>query len=193
MTDIGRIAECEVCDEVACEIGDLLVRGDRVSFVSMEQVRRLGAKRRIVNDRVEWTPRMPPADVTLPSDYVIVHDTSGKLFSPCDLYVVRWNRRPIIDSEDGSNRSAQIMRSATQYYGPGVPIHVGSVEHVEGPWKRIPGKIALIRYRRVGVEKDTYEHDFNPPIDLYQCKTPLAWRMPLPDGCVVTKHGFERP
>lgn len=189
-----HIVEAEVCETGLCNLGHLLVRGDRVSFVSMEQLKKSGAKRTVNKDgRVIWDPGPPESDVTISRSYVVVHDTSGVLFSSCDLYIVRWHRLYTRDNSGMDEISPAALSAAQEYYGNKVPISVGSVEIPEGPWSRIPGKMALVRYRRYGVDQDDYEHVWEPAVSLYDCAQPIAWRLPLPEGCVVDERGFVRP
>ena len=184
-----KVVEAEVCSTGLCEIGHMLVRGDRVSFVSDEQVKKSGAKRKVVDGRVIWDPSPPRSDVVLPKGYVVVHDTSGRLLSSCDLYIVRFFSTTTSQEEV----SSEAIAAAQKYYGRNTRISVGSVEIPEGPWKRISGKMSLIRYRRLGELADNYEHVWEPSVSLYDCRNPIAWRLPLPEGCVVDPRGFVRP
>lgn len=190
---IAHVVEAEVCETGLCNIGHLLVRGDRVSFVSVEQLKRSGAKRKVVDGRVYWDPAPPKSDVTMERGYVVVHDTTNSLLSSCDLYIVKWHQIYTRDSSGLDEISPEALASAREYYGPKTPIRVGSVEMPEGPWSRIPGKMALIRYRRYGVDQDDYEHVWEPSVSLYDCARPIAYRLPLPEGCVVDERGFVRP
>ena len=185
-----HLVEAEVCDSGLCQIGHLLVRGDRVSFVSDEQAKKSGAKRSVKDGRVHWDPEPPKSDVmSIPKGYVVVHDATGTLLSPCDMYIVQF-----ISTTSGQDEiSAESISAARQYYGKNVRIKVGQVELPEGPWKKIPGKMSMVRYRRAGDLADSYEHVWDPSVSLYDCKNPIAWRMPLPEGCIVDPRGFVRP
>jgi hypothetical protein len=186
-----HVVEAEVCETGLCSIGHLLVRGDRVSFVSDEQVEKSGAKRKVNSEgRVIWDPEPPKSDVPLPRNYVVVHDTTGNLLSKCDLYIVRYYPKRTSDVDE---ISAEEIAAARRYYGRNVRVSVGSVELPEGPWKKIRGKMSMIRYRRVGVDGDNYEHVWEPSVDLYDCENPYAFRLPLPEGCLVDERGFVRP
>lgn len=177
----GRVAKTKVCERGVCDVGHLLVRGDRVSFVSTEQVRRVGRHKL---DAVNM-----PSDVELPDDYVLVHDTTGKLLNRCDLYVVRWHKG---SSNLGHNVSQELIRSAHDYYGFETPVTFGRVDIPKGKWHRL-AKVAFIRYRRVGDSPGMFEHEYDVPVMLYDMTRPLAWRLPLPEGCVVDARGFVRP
>lgn len=184
-----HLVEAEVCETGLCQIGHLLVRGDRVSFVSDEQVKKSGAKRSVKDGRVYWDPAPPKSDVVLPRDYVIVHDPTGTLLSACDMFIVRFFSTTI----SKESISTDAVSAARQYYGKNLRLRVGSVELPEGPWKKIPGKMQMVRYRRAGDLADNYEHVWEPSVHLYDCRKPIAWRMPLPEGCVVDARGFVRP
>jgi hypothetical protein len=189
VTQPGKVAEAEVCESGLCDVGNMLVRGDKVSFVSVERVRKSGAKRKEVDGRVIWTPEMPKADIELPRGFVVIHDTAGKLLSPCDLYIVKWYSNKGVAVSDLPHDE---LASVREYYGAKTKIKVGLVEIPEGPWEKV-GRVQLIRYFRAGKAEDTYEHEFDPPVDLFDCARPLAWRLPLPQGCVVDDRGFVWP
>lgn len=189
MTEAGRIADATVCDSKGCRFSHFLVRGTHIEFLSTEALRQSGAKRETKDGLVYWSPRMPTADIKLPKSYVLVHDTVGSILSKCDLYVVRWRR-------NGSQEATKdILDDAREYFvgedERELPLSFGSVEIPEGPWTRI-ARVALIRYRRPGFAKP-FEHAYEPAVDVYDCMRPLAWRLPLPRGCVVDSHGFVWP
>jgi hypothetical protein len=193
VTQQGRVAEAEVCESGVCDVGNLLVRGDKVSFISEEKWKRLkaaGFKRTEEEGRVIWTPYMPAADVKLPRGYVVVHDTTGALLSKCDLYIVKWY------SNSGATPSElphDELKAARDYFGPDTPIKCGSVDiPPDKAWRKL-GRVRFIRYFRAGHQQDDYEHEFDPAVDLFDMKRPLAWRMPLPNGCVVDDRGFVWP
>lgn len=54
MTDSGRLAECTVCDARGCYSSHFLVRGTRVEFVSVEGLKRSGARREERDGEVFW-------------------------------------------------------------------------------------------------------------------------------------------
>lgn len=176
----GRVAVAEVCDAESCQQSTLLVRGDRISFVSVEQARKVG--------RHPLDEEKMPSDVFLPPDYVVVHDTSGILFDRCHMHIVKWR--------GGRKRLHNVrnldVHSTSKYFGSDAKISVGEVEVPEGPWKKT-AKIAFIRYRRTGNLKGNYEHDFDPCVFLYSTQRPLSWKLRLPNGCIVDERGFVRP
>lgn len=181
LSNTPRIAECEVCDEQVCERDEILIRGDQVSFVSVEQAKRTGVHK--LNDR------KMPSDIVLPSNFVIAQDPTGKLLNACDVYVLRWHNSR---SRGVSNAHPELRKHAADYFGRGAPVQFGNVDIPETPWQRV-AKVQFIRYRRPGNLKGMYEHEYTPAVWLYDSQKPLAWRLPLPEGCVITAHGFVKP
>lgn len=180
----GRVAEATVCDARGCDTGILLVRGTHIDFVSTEQVQKFG--------RHKLDPVKMPSDVRIKRDYVLVHDTTNYLLNPCDFYILRWRGGRGVLQENAAETD-QALIDAQNYFGTDMPIRGGSVDIPEKGvrWVRV-GKIAFIRYRRAGYEKP-FEHEYATPVDLYDCQRPLAWRLPLPTGCVVDERGFVKP
>lgn len=205
----ARVAEA--CTAVAC--AHLLVRGDRIEFVSAEHLRRVGGFKELKDGQkppAGWVPVenekgfvywSPPSDIRLPTNYVLVHDAAGAVFPRCELFVVRWRGRggsPRVDSED--------MKYAREYYGERTRIVRGSVDVPSGPWKRI-ASVRAVRYRRQSIpdhlrapgENKTreLEHAFKsvamPSTVLYSTRGPLAWKLSLPNGCIIDDRGFIVP
>jgi hypothetical protein len=187
-----RVAEVEVCDEEVCEVGHFLVRGDHVSLISTEQARRMGEKRVSVADgESAWRDRngrQIVADIPLPPTYVLVHDAVGRLLEKCDIYVLKWrsSRRQMQSDMHQSD-----LRAAENYFGPQASIRGGFVEIPRGSWAPVT-QVRFIRYRRFGF-RNAFEHRYDPPVKLLSTSRPLAWRLPLPDGCVIDSRGFVRP
>jgi hypothetical protein len=177
-----RVAEVEVCDNRVCETAHFLVRGESVSFVSMEQIQRVG------EHKLDPVSMPSDPDLIMPSTHVLVNDAAGRLLNKCDIYVVKWRNsrqrgRAEIDPTD--------LAVAEDYFGTGVPPRVGFIDIPRGPWKRV-ARVRFIRYSRHGANKP-YEHRYDPPVYLLYCARPLAWSVPLPDGCVIDSRGFVRP
>lgn len=161
---------------------DLLVRGDKISFVSSEQVERTGVH--------SLDDSKMPSDIVLPDDYVLVQDPTGRHLSKCDFYVVRWQNV----APNSGKLSGKVKEIALDYFGDGAKIKRGSVElpEIDCQWNSV-AEIAFIRYRRAGELEGLYEHPYNPRVHLYETDAPLAWRLPLPTGCVVDERGFVWP
>lgn len=174
-----RLAEVEVCDDRSCQSTHMMVRGDHLSFVSVEQARRVGD--------YPLDDRKMPSDIKLPPSYVLVHDTSGVIFSRCELYIVRW-----FSGNDGIAVDKRVANTARAYFGTD-DVNIGSIEIPSGPWQRM-AKMKYIRYRRQGHLQDNYEHPYDPPVYLYSTKSgPKAWKLSLPNGCIVDHRGFVKP
>jgi len=176
----GRVAVAEVCDINSCQQSKLLVRGDRISFVSLEQAKKVG--------RHPLDEEKMPSDIFLPDEFVVVHDTAGILFDRCHMHVVKWRN----SRKRMPNVRESYAQDAYRYFGEEAEITLGDVEIPQGPWKKV-AKIAYIRYRRTGKHKGNYEHDFDPCVFLYSTQRPLSWKLRLPNGCIVDERGFVRP
>ena len=172
---VARTCSDEVCTE-------LLVRGDQIGFVSVEQARKIGCNESECKEHLDESAM--PSDIKLPASFVLVHDTEGTLLSRCDFYVVRWKGARADNPED-------LPKAVRKYFGNEARIQAGSVDIPEGPWKKVC-KVAFIRYRRPGFEKG-FSHGYDPAVTLYVTKKPLAWKLALPEGCVVTERGFIKP
>jgi hypothetical protein len=136
-----------------------------------------------------------PSDLLLPRSHVLVHDTTGELLNRCDLYAVRWHtqRRSNAGAASGiADISTDALDDAKQYFGISSRLQYGVVDIPDGRWQRFC-RVQFIRYRRAGNQGGLFEHEYEPSIDLYACKSPLAWRIALPSGCVVDERGFVWP
>lgn len=199
-SNVARIAEATVCDAKGCYDGHLMVRGDQISFLSVQrwkQLQKKGYKREVQNGDVIWTPEMPKSDIELPSGFVLVHDTTGELLSKCDLYVLKWRGKKSTNAgkSDADLINEKLLRDAEEYFvsesGKELRPGLGVVEIPDGSWTKV-ASVQFIRYRRPGFVKP-FEHDYDPAVDVYDCLSPLAWRLPLPTGCVVDSRGFVWP
>jgi hypothetical protein len=189
----GRLAEATVCDTGGCYTSHLLVRGTHIEFVTVDQVRKYscGSGRGRTSKECRLDPKRLPSDVHLPRSHVLVHDTTGYLLDQCDLYVVRWRGARRNRSEPDGAALSDAEKYFVRLDGSPVPIRTGSVEIPEGPWRK-ECLVKLIRYRRAGIEVP-YEHEYAVPVELKQMSRPLAWRLPLPESCIVDNRGFVRP
>lgn len=177
----ARVAQTEFCNEQKCWQSFLLVRGDQISFVSTEQVAKVGYH--------ALDPKAMPSDIVLPKNYVLVHDTAGEFLNRCDFYVVRWY--PDKDHFDTNKMPAKARKDVHAYFGRNSSLQAGSVDIPEGPWRR-DAKVRCIRYRRHGYDR-LFEHKYEVPVDLFYSSKPPAWRVSLPSSCIVDERGFVRP
>ena len=204
---VARVAEA--CNDRFCS--HLLVRGDVIQFVSVEQFRRMGGIKRqpeqpgpgwqfVVEDEQTragyWTP---PTDIKLPQNFVLVHDTSGELLTRCEMYIVRWHN----GARQTSSMHRDDINAALDYFKHGdkptppseIKLRVGSVDIPKKPaWGRRT-KVRIIRYRRHGF-RDGMDHiyEWDPAVWLYSStRGPLAFRLSLPNGCIADWRGFVKP
>jgi hypothetical protein len=170
------------CDGSFCT--HMLVRGDKIEFVSARQSLASGCTP--TSCKIALNDRELESDIKLPPEFVLVHDTTGAVYDPCTVYFVRW--RPEYDSI--ASVDPEVLRDAKKYFG-GPPERFGAVEIARGPWRHVM-RVQHIRYCRPRRTK-CYNHHWNPAVLLEYCERPLAWRLRLPDGCVITDHGFIKP
>jgi hypothetical protein len=166
---------------VYCDLAnsEIFVRGDIVSVV-------------LTND----------VEVSLPEDWGLIHDPSGKCTDQCEVFIAPYSHgRRLRNSE-----VQKVGRDARAYYGNGAELHEATVELPIGPWERV-GDIACINYDRYGELEGPYYHDTDVPkkrserailFRQRQYRTLLgqrvkAFRISLPDGCKITEHGFVWP
>jgi hypothetical protein len=177
----ARLAQATVCNTGYCRTGTLLVRSTHLEFVSVEQVRRVG--------RHKLDYYAMPSDIVVPPEFVLVHDTEGRVLSRCDMMIVRDKKARVARAQV----TQVVLTDAQAYFGDGRPMPIARVDIPKGAWHRV-GKVAFIRYRRAGHAQGFYEHEFSHPVDLMvTAGGPVAWRMPLPSGCVVDSRGFVSP
>lgn len=181
----GRLARATVCESGTCSTSNLLVRGDCVSFVSVEQVEKFGEH--------PLDEKKMRSDLWLPRGYVLVHDTTGNTLNRCDFYVVKWRGSgPRKSHSSNPEPSADELDAARLYFGSDGRFTRGAVDIPKGPWQSHT-QVRFIRYRRVGMHGGNYEHKYEVPVELHYSTRPLAWRLPLPSGCVVDARGFVYP
>jgi hypothetical protein len=173
------------CDPDTDRCAYVLVRGTQIEFISVEQADRVGCSERACPPKLN--EKLMPSDIRTPPPYVLIHDTVGEIFDPCHFYVVRWYGSGGGRAMDVSGRA---LADARMYFGRS-SFRTGRVEVPRGPWEP-RAWVRLIRYERPGHPR-AYEHLYQVPVMLYRCRRPLAWRLELPQGCVVNDHGFVRP
>lgn len=187
---MGRVGRAEVCDTGGCDTAHLLVRGTNISFVSVEQWRAYGSPKREADLNGKMPPESElPSDITIPDDFVLIHDTQAALFNRCEIYIVKWHGS---GAKHGRTMHPDDANAAREYFGSRSRLEYGDVEIPEGPWQRLC-KTAFIRYRRQGEHAAPYEHPWNPHVWILDCQRPLAWKLKLPNGCIVDDRGFVRP
>ena len=192
----------EYCERKG-ECAQLRVNGDHVSLVSVEHFRKTGIKHENIFERKEqlWY-RFPDghearlSDVlrsdirSIPKGYVLAHDSTGAILDPCEFFILKWR--------SGAKMAPrpEEVREAEAYFGEGKKIRRGRVQIPQGKWRKIC-RIAVIRYTRYGDLAGDYEHPYDlyyeKPVWLFILNRPLAFKLRLPDGCLVDERGFVRP
>lgn len=151
----------------------VVIRGREISFFEV------GTKRRI----------------DVPDGFFLVHDVSGKTFRACDVYAVRayGSAIPITTSDPAAE-------AAKKWFGADVELVGHRVDVPRSGWKR-EAQIDAIWYRRDAAKglllhelDGPYQHVYDPPVWLYRTRSgPRAWRIALPEGCIVDERGFVDP
>jgi hypothetical protein len=159
----------------------LMVKGDRVDFV-----------------------RLDGTIFKCPRDFIVMHDVSGQDRRRCDFYVCSysWKRCDVCDVDPVT------LREFRKYYGNQAVPEVGTIAVPKGPWHRAY-EIDAIRYRRRhvpqrGFKDIPYRHLWNDDrhgLGTFKYSVPVwveenglgAYRMPLPEGCVVDERGYVSP
>lgn len=195
---VARVAQ--TCTPETC--ADLLVRGTKISLISVERVRDLERKfggklpRSTDPNNPTLITHLTPADVRFRPGFVLVHDTESTIFPRCDVFIVRF--RPRRGSPE-LFMNPDALKTARDYFGDTARIQGGSVDVPQGPWERVAA-IKFIRYtRHPRVPKEVplfaggHEHEYHPAVWLYVCRRPLAWKLSLAGGCIVDDRGFVVP
>jgi hypothetical protein len=138
--------------------------------------------------------------VLMPVHYGIIRIISSKVLDPCVLYVARY-RDAIADM---SSVPSDVRREAEKYYGDECPMVSTKFVIPSGEWQPL-GVVRTAYYDRPGCASDWFTgqllagpkfHPFArsyPPVELHQLVGEKLWRLVLPEGCLITRHGFEYP
>jgi len=161
--------------EGACSLDDtpLLVRGDVVSC-------------ELADGR----------SVEFPEDWGLVHDPTGICVNQCEVFVCPYSAKTPLRHR----LPPDVADAAHSYWGKGERLLEGFVELPEGPWERV-GVIQRLYYDRYGELSSPYQHPFEKGATLYKQRKAQkyhsgrhrAYRISLPDGCVINAHGFVHP
>lgn len=139
--------------------------------------------------------------VEFPESWGLVHDPVGSCVDPCEIFVAPYT----LVSTPRTPLPHKVIASAKEYWGDGYELESGTVVIPEGPWDRV-GRIVRVYYDRYGELASKYQHPFkdveNDAAILYKQKRSqsygkagahTAYRISLPDGCVINAHGFVWP
>jgi hypothetical protein len=169
---IGRSGACDLKET------PLLVRGDIVSCEMADG-----------------------STVEFPKSWGLVHDTGGGCVHECEIFVCPYTVQGNLHGEVPE----EVHNAATDYWGEGYKLLQGFVELPNGPWDRV-GRIVRVYYDRYGELASPYQHPFKQDVKdaaiLYRQRraqkygrsgSHKAYRISLPDGCVINAHGFVWP
>jgi hypothetical protein len=193
---VARVAQ--TCTSSTC--ADLLVRGTKISVLSIERVQQIERRHggTLPRDPQAGTlvTKLCPADIRFPAGFVLVHDTESSIYPRCDVFVVRWRARR---GSPEKFMDQDALKTARDYFGDRARIQRGSVEVPAGPWSYVCN-VKFIRYtrhprtaREVPLFAPGHEHEYSPAVRLYSCTRPLAWKLSLAGGCIVDDRGFVVP
>lgn len=138
--------------------------------------------------------------VEFPESWGLVHDPVGSCVDECEIFVCPYTTTGVLRHTVPS----EVMDAAQSYWGDEYRLQEGMVELPNGPWERV-GRIVRIYYDRYGELASPYQHPFKENVKdaavLYKQRSPQkygrssrkAYRISLPDGCVINAHGFVYP
>lgn len=138
--------------------------------------------------------------VEFPKSWGLVHDPSGVCIDRCEVLVCPYRTTNTACVE----LPPDIYDAAMDYWGKDYELKAGLVEIPRGPWDRV-GRIVRVYYDRYGQLASPYQHPFKDVKEdtaiLYRQKraqkfgrsSHKAYRISLPDGCVINAHGFVWP
>jgi len=129
--------------------------------------------------------------IELPDSWGLVHDVSGSILHRCDLFIAPYS---IVDNRV-SIKDSNVKKAAKAYFGvKESELLTGTVEIPTGPWQYI-NNVSVVYYGKKGSKrkKGLYHHDFEFPVPLYKQKDGKAYRLALPDACIVNHRGFVWP
>ncbi len=157
----------------ACSV-PLMIRGDVVSF------------------------EMKNGDVVeLPGDWGIIHDPLGECIPRCELMLAPYR----VVRRNASKLPQELADAASDYFGDKTPLYQADIDLPAGPWDRV-GRVVRIYYDRYGDLEGPYQHPFKQPVLLSRQKRAQvfpgghkvrAYKLSLPNECVIDEHGFVWP
>jgi hypothetical protein len=146
----------------------LLIRGDEVSFLTVPDR----------NGRVE--------EIIVSQDLCLCEDKKNAFGRSCDIWII-----PPLPMEGDESAPDWAVSEMDAYLGPSTTLQSCSFEKPHGPWRKV-ARLSGVRYRRSRNEGH-YEHPFDNPVTLSESLSCEAWKMSLPNGCIVNHRGFVRP
>ena len=142
----------------------------------------------------------------VPKKFGVVHDPTGITLNKCDIYLTKYtvSTKPVGAIPKG------MAKFVDAYLGRGTPRVRVAVEIPKGPWHRL-GVVKTVHYVRRNqddTERDGlfYHHfdgsegpwsytftDKDPTTVLLESRCMHAFKLELPDGCIVNDRGFVWP
>lgn len=124
--------------------------------------------------------------IVLPSGYGLAHyvgsDDEGRSLGKCSLYF-----GPIRTTQE---RVEELPSEVAKYFGNDYDAKIALVDIPEGRWDS-HSHVTEIVYFRPGEYADDWHHVFEKPVPLF--KQGRWWKLKLPNECIVTHRGIERP
>lgn len=158
----------------------MLLRGHEVELISLP---RKGFD--WIDDYWAAVDEQPGAfllDARTGPDYWILNDDDGEHFRSCDVFVLRVRRGSYMDCKEQDIQKAARYYEGTRGFEGFRPIFPGE------SWERLPD-VHAIRYLRGG--KGSWRHPFTNPVRCYQAGK--SYKLSLPNGCILSDHGFVDP
>lgn len=151
--------------------------------------------------------------VRIPKNFGVVRDPIGKHLNRCDVYLCAYK----ISSKPLGTIPQGIAKVVAAYWSADTELVRVTVEIPKGPWHRL-GVVETIHYVRYDADhkEDVPEdkkrsgpfwHDFDgsegpwiytfsdrdPTVVLYESRCMHAFKLDLPDGCIINDRGFVWP
>ncbi len=147
----------------------MLLRGNRITLIADDDV----------------------SSFDIPADYWMLWDKSGRILRRCDVYILRCSQVSMRNVEfDPSDLS-----EAEDYWGSRDRWRGYGFDIPGGPWKKVC-KLARVGYRRGRTGNWMHPGPSEPPLDhpVWLEESPgQAWRLRMPNGCVLDDRGFIFP
>lgn len=144
--------------------------------------------------------------IKIPKRFGLIHDPLGIVLNRCDIYLSTYkiSRKPVGTIPKGM---AKIVEA---YFGASTPRVRVHVEIPLGPWHRL-GVVRTVHYVRRNDEDEerdgVFFHDYDgsegpwsytfsdrdPTTEIFESCCVRAFKLEMPDGCIVNDRGFVWP
>lgn len=129
--------------------------------------------------------------VRLKKNFGMVYDPTGRIINRCDVYLCQYT----IDIDSTPKMTTNMRKVSHEYFGSDARLVRAFVELPKGPWNRL-GVVETIHYARYGKHEGPWYHPFedtDPQVELHKSSCCNAYRLQIPDGCIINAHGFVWP